>query len=105
MATSAGSGKVVHGMGVYVGWILLLLIFFYGCKSEETTRLSRNQSDWKKLGPGGGGATFLPTFSYETPEQFLVRCDMTGSYLTKDGGNSYTQINFANGSNSFAFDP
>ena len=58
-----------------------------------------------KLGPGGGGATFFPTFSYKTEEEFLVRCDMTGSYLTKDGGESYHQINFPNGANSFAFDP
>src|SRR5688572_11853138 len=61
--------------------------------------------NWEKLGPGGGGATFIPTFSYETPENFLVRCDMTGSYITDDGGASYQQVNFANGANTYAFDP
>jgi photosystem II stability/assembly factor-like uncharacterized protein len=105
MATCGSRRKVVYGMRIHIGWIFFLLIFLWGCKPEETNRPAKTKSDWKKLGPGGGGATFLPTFSYETPEQFLVRCDMTGSYLTKDGGNSYTQINFANGSNSFAFDP
>ena len=60
---------------------------------------------WEKLGPGGGGATFIPTFSYETPQNFLVRCDMTGSYITNDGGASYKQVNFANGANAYAFDP
>jgi len=30
---------------------------------------------------------------------------MTGSYLTRDGGDSYRQINFPNGPASFAFDP
>ncbi len=30
---------------------------------------------------------------------------MTGAYLTKDGGDSFTQINYPNGSYSFAFDP
>lgn len=92
-------------MMIYFGWILIPSIVLYTCKSEETNRPIKNQSDWMRLGPGGGGATFLPTFSYKTPEEFLVRCDMTGSYLTKDGGNSYSQINFANGANSFAFDP
>jgi photosystem II stability/assembly factor-like uncharacterized protein len=60
---------------------------------------------WKKLGPGGGGSTFTPTFSYDTPEKFIVRCDMTGSYLTQNGGQSYQQVNFPNGAGSFAYDP
>src|SRR5437868_6834966 len=63
------------------------------------------ETNWERLGPGGGGATFLPTFSYRDPNIFFLRCDMTGSYLTKDGGNSYTQINFDNGASSYAFDP
>lgn len=86
-------------------WSFFLLSFISGCKTEESKSHTENISDWIKLGPGGGGATFLPTFSYRTAEEFLIRCDMTGSYLTKDGGNSYSQINFANGANSFAFDP
>jgi hypothetical protein len=60
---------------------------------------------WERMGPGGGGSTFIPTFSYQSPDKFLIRCDMTGSYLTIDGGNSYQQINFANGASCFAFDP
>ena len=35
----------------------------------------------------------------------MIRCDMTGAYLTKDGGSSFSQINYPNGSYSFAFDP
>jgi hypothetical protein len=69
---------------------------------------SRKQSDtkqWEKIGPGGGGSTFIPTFSYHSPDNFLVRCDMTGAYLSRDGGISYNQINFANGSACFAYDP
>lgn len=55
--------------------------------------------------PGGGGATFIPTFSYSDPSTFLLRCDMTGAYLTHDGGRHYTQLNFPGGAHSFAFDP
>ena len=55
--------------------------------------------------PGGGGATFIPTFSYHHPSTFLLRCDMTGAYLTQDGGQSYRQLNFPGGAQSFAFDP
>ena len=35
----------------------------------------------------------------------MVRCDMTGSYLTRNGGFSYDQINFPNGASSYAYDP
>lgn len=66
---------------------------------------NRNPTNWERLGPGGGGATFLPTFSYFNQNTFFLRCDMTGSYLTKDGGVSYKQINFDNGASSYAFDP
>src|SRR5690606_24276672 len=43
--------------------------------------------------------------SYADTSTFFVRCDMTGSYLTKDGGKSYQQINFTGAASSFAFDP
>ncbi|HZB13940.1 MAG TPA: hypothetical protein VE467_12970, partial [Chryseolinea sp.] len=97
--------QAIQIMQGWVGGILLPIIFFFSCRSEEAKPETGNGSDWSKLGPGGGGATFFPTFSYHTEKEFLVLCDMTGSYLTKDGGESYHQINFPNGANSFAFDP
>ena len=89
-------------------FMIVLSNFLGGCHSSEALDEKQEKSpvsDWKKIGPGGGGSTFIPTFSYETPEKYLVRCDMTGAYLTEDGGQSYHQINFANGAASFAFDP
>jgi photosystem II stability/assembly factor-like uncharacterized protein len=62
-------------------------------------------SKWQKLGPGGGGSTFIPTFSYHDTGHFLIRCDMTGSYLTRDGGDSYQQIDYPGGANCYAHDP
>ncbi len=87
---------------------LIVIISFISVLSGCRTGLVENNKDginWEKLGPGGGGATFIPTFSYHTPDNFLVRCDMTGSYLTTNGGVSYRQINFAGGASSYAFDP
>ena len=66
---------------------------------------TKSNNSWERIGPGGGGATFLPTFSYQNPGQFFIRCDMTGSYLSNDGGDYYQQINFDNGASSYAFDP
>jgi photosystem II stability/assembly factor-like uncharacterized protein len=95
----------VEVLMVRVYWILLPFIFLYECKPEVRSPVTTEQVHWEKLGPGGGGATFIPTFSYSISNEFLVRCDMTGSYLTKNGGDSYNQINFPNGASSFAFDP
>ena len=97
--------NVIQTLRRCMGWILLPAIVFCACRPEESKPETTDVSDWIKIGPGGGGATFFPTFSYETEQEFLVRCDMTGSYLTKNGGESYHQINFANGASSFAFDP
>ena len=35
----------------------------------------------------------------------MIRCDMTGSYITSNGGKSYEQVNFRNGASAFAYDP
>jgi len=84
----------------------LLLFLFYGCKfSAKKNKVQAPYTGWEKIGPGGGGSTYIPTFSYSSPNNFLVRCDMTGSYFTNDGGASYHQINFANGSSAYAFNP
>ncbi len=87
---------------------VLYTILFLGsgsCVSHVRVDKQSIPPKWERIGPGGGGATFFPTFSYATPDVFLVRCDMTGSYLTKDGGNSYQQINFTGAASCFAFDP
>ncbi len=86
-------------------FILTLLFSIVGCESTGKLSQSNENSNWKKMGPGGGGSTFIPTFSYNSPNDFLLRCDMTGSYLTKDGGKSYNQINFDNGASTYAYDP
>lgn len=82
----------------------LLIVFFAFAQPNHTTGQPLNLS-WEKIGPGGGGAVFIPTFSYHSTSSFLLKCDMTGSYLTRDGGHSYHQINFPNGVSSFAYDP
>ncbi len=87
-------------------YFLCIAILFHACNAKiETAQQSVDTPKWEKLGPGGGGAIFIPTFSFSSPNDFLLRCDMTGSYLTKNGGDSYQQINFANGASSYAYDP
>ena len=60
---------------------------------------------WKVIGPGGGGAQFNPTISPHDPKTVLVRCDMTGAYITHDAGNSWRMFNLRGVVSLFAFDP
>ncbi|MBV9489533.1 MAG: hypothetical protein JO069_07400 [Verrucomicrobia bacterium] len=57
------------------------------------------------LGPGGGGAMFHPTISPHDEKTILVSCDMTGSYLTKNGGQSWRMFNLRGTTRFFVFDP
>lgn len=47
---------------------------------------ARRFDHWEIIGPGGGGAQFLPAISPHDPKRVLVACDMTGSYLSDDAG-------------------
>ncbi|GAB4108168.1 MAG: sialidase family protein [Acidobacteriota bacterium] len=47
----------------------------------------------------------MPTISPHDPKVMLLRCDMSGAYLTRDGGRSWKMLNFPGGAQAFAFDP
>lgn len=61
--------------------------------------------DFRVIGPGGGGAMFNPTVSPHDPNTVLVSCDMTGSYITHDGGQSWRMFNLRGVVRFFVFDP
>lgn len=60
---------------------------------------------FRVLGPGGGGAMFNPTISPHDPNTVLVSCDMTGSYITHDGGHTWRMFNLRGVVDFFVFDP
>ncbi|HEY9488918.1 MAG TPA: hypothetical protein VIQ51_11320, partial [Chryseosolibacter sp.] len=88
--------------GVFL--ILLISLVSFSCSLPSPIPES-GAANWQKLGPGGGGSTFKPIFSSHNPDNFIVRCDMTGTYISRDGGESYSQVNFGNGSSAYTFDP
>jgi photosystem II stability/assembly factor-like uncharacterized protein len=61
--------------------------------------------DFHVIGPGGGGAMFNPTISPHDANTVLVSCDMSGSYITHDGGRTWRMFNLRGVVNFFAFDP
>ena len=67
--------------------------------------LAQRHDSWRVVGPGGGGSMFHPTVSPHDPKVALVACDMTGAYITHDGGRSWRMFNLGGTVRFFAFDP
>jgi len=83
-------------------WFLPMILLLY---CATIARAQTPTATWQRIGPGGGGSTFIPTFSYHNADDFMVKCDMTGSYLTNNGGQTYRMINFVGGATCYAYDP
>ena len=90
--------------------VCIFLLFVAGCAGPQQEPQSGGEpkaatAAWRIIGPGGGGSTFIPTFNPNNPDNILIRCDMSGAYLTSDGGRSWRMHNFPGGAQAFAFDP
>lgn len=69
------------------------------------TAFAARPGDFRVIGPGGGGAMFNPTISPHDANTVLVSCDMTGAYITHDGGQSWRMFNLRGRVRFFVFDP
>ena len=86
--------------------LALVFTFIPNPQSEPGSSAAAPRQDvWKIIGPGGGGAQFLPTISPHDPKRVLVSCDMTGGYISQDGGDSWRMFNLRGTVRFFAFDP
>ena len=62
-------------------------------------------ASWRIIGPGGGGSMFHPTVSPHDSRTAVIACDMTGSYITHDGGDTWRNFNLGDPVQFFVFDP
>ena len=89
--------------------IAILLIINAGCKNNKnasTEGKSLPESiGWKVIGPGGGGGVFLPAISPFDENFVFTHCDMTGAYVSYDGGKNWRMFNLWTVPVDFAFDP
>jgi photosystem II stability/assembly factor-like uncharacterized protein len=70
-----------------------------------TSAFADRPGGFRIIGPGGGGAMFNPTISPHDPNTVLISCDMTGSYITHNGGRTWRMFNLRGVVNFFVFDP
>ncbi len=60
---------------------------------------------WTRIGPGGGGALMYPAVDPFDAEHAIVACDMSGHFVTFDGGLSWSMKNLAGTARGYVFDP
>ncbi len=84
--------------------LLVGLLFGAACLTAADLPTARLDA-WRVLGPGGGGTMIRPTISPHDPKVVVEGCDMTGAYITRDGGESWRMFNLGTVVSAFAFDP
>ncbi len=100
------------------GWFLSILLaefFFVSCRDntgtgkshagiEQNTNPNGRYDMWGYIGPGGGGAMFNPAINPADPLNVFVSCDMTGSFVTYDGGKHWRMFNLRDVVEFYIFD-
>ena len=90
--------------------ILYISMLVISCRSSIDNALNtknpngRNDT-WGFTGYGGGGAMFNPAVSPHNPDYAYVACDMTGSFVTLNGGKSWRMFSLNGPVRYFVFDP
>ncbi len=92
--------------------LIVLTGFIHGCwcakdnpHKEITVNPNGRYDEWGFTGAGGGGAMFNPAVSPHDENLVFVSCDMTGSFVTQNGGESWRMFNLMSPVNFYVFDP
>jgi len=90
--------------------LISLLFTTLGCKENkehatQTPSETTTSPRWTVIGPGGGGGVLLPTVSPFDDQLVLTHCDMTGAYISYDGGGNWRMFNLWTVPTDFEFDP
>ena len=84
-----------------------VIMCMFSCSPGARTSIRSNERrvEWSHTGAGGGGAQFNPAVSPHDPKTVFVTCDMGGSFVTNDGGESWRMFNLSHMARFFVFDP
>jgi photosystem II stability/assembly factor-like uncharacterized protein len=94
----------------YFIWIIITILLILGCnpdteKTTQTKNPNGRNDKWGITGYGGGGAMFYPAVSPHNPDFAFVACDMTGSFVSHNGGQSWRMFCLRGPVKYFVFDP
>jgi photosystem II stability/assembly factor-like uncharacterized protein len=90
--------------------IFLVSLMTMGCRPPKAHDVNHDNPNgrndaWGFAGCGGGGAMFNPAVSPFNTNYAFVACDMTGSYVTHNGGLSWRMFSLRGPVHFFVFDP
>ena len=86
-------------------WLVALIPLMLAAAAVNPPGPAPRSDAWRIIGPGGGGTMLAPTISPHDPDLVVEHCDMTGGYITRDGGQSWRMFNLRTVIETFAFDP
>jgi len=92
----------LFGSGIFA------FLLLQGCKSRNeisVQSVAAPVNTWVTTGYGGGGAMFYPAVSPHNSNYAFVACDMTGTYVTYNGGESWRMFSLRGPVKYFVFDP
>jgi len=83
------SATRVFGAGCVLAGAALLLVALSG---KTTAAGGPVDYTWQLIGISGGGGMFAPAISPIDPNLMMVNCDMSGAYISRDGGKHWQMI-------------
>jgi len=84
--------------------ITLWIAFSFSCCSDAQ-KPDNQRIAWRRIGIGGGGGQFSPAVSPHNENMAFITCDMGGSFVTLDGGESWRMFNLGSRVRFYVFDP
>ena len=97
----------INRLTLLTGCLILFLV--YSCRSGNSITVKTENDiadkDWNIIGPGAGGGVFIPTISPFDTDLVFTKGDMTGNFVTSDGGKNWKLFNLMAVTQDFEFDP
>lgn len=102
--------KIASHIVLPAGYLIFIFLTVCSCDNKGTTKgmaeIKAGVGDeWEIIGPGAGGGVFIPTVSPFDTSLVFSKGDMTGSFVTYDGGQKWKLFNLMAVTQDFEFDP
>jgi photosystem II stability/assembly factor-like uncharacterized protein len=101
--------KLTYCTSPIAGFVLTFLLLTCACRDKNSPALKPDNglavNEWKIIGPGAGGGVFIPTISPFDTNLVFSKGDMTGAFVTYDGGKNWKLFNLMSVVQDFKFDP
>jgi photosystem II stability/assembly factor-like uncharacterized protein len=98
-----------HHSFAVTGCLIALCLALTSCQGKDSQSRARsgtnNENAWQIIGPGAGGGVFIPTISPFDPHVVFCKGDMTGVFVTYNGGKQWNIFSLMAVAQDFKFDP